>query len=403
MKEGIITMKYGFSEKVRYLKSSAVRDILKVINQGNIISFAGGLPEEKLFPTEAVSQAFYKAVTSNRKALQYGETEGVTELRQWLANRMSNKGINRSFEDILITSGSQQAIDLFSRVMFDQGDVILAENPTYLAALQVFESYGTKVVGVDSDEDGMVISDLEKKITKWKPKCIYVVPTFSNPTGKVWSLERRKQILQLAEKYHVVIFEDDPYGELKFSSGDVPPPIASLDKKGLVLYTSTFSKTVVPAMRIGWIAGPHQIIRIMAQAKQATDLHTNSISQHALVHLVNDFDIDQHIETIRATYYERMLVMKDLLDRVDMEGLEYLEPKGGMFFWVKLREGINTEVMLADAVKEGVAFVPGAPFYVDNVKQNTLRMNFTNSEPAIIEEGMRRFVKVLEKNKTTIG
>lgn len=401
MKEGIITMKYGFSEKVKYLKSSAVRDILKVINQGNIISFAGGLPEEKLFPTEAVSQAFHKAVTSNRKALQYGETEGVTELRQWLANRMSNKGINRSFEDILITSGSQQAIDLFSRVMFDQGDVILAENPTYLAALQVFESYGTKVVGVDSDEDGMVISDLEKKITKWKPKCIYVVPTFSNPTGKVWSLERRKQILQLAEKYHVVIFEDDPYGELKFSSGDVPPPIASLDKKGLVLYTSTFSKTVVPAMRIGWIAGPHQIIRIMAQAKQATDLHTNSISQHALVHLVNDFDIDQHIETIRATYYERMLVMKDLLDRVDMEGLEYLEPKGGMFFWVKLPEGINTEVMLADAVKEGVAFVPGAPFYVDNVKQNTLRMNFTNSEPAIIEEGMRRFVKVLEQNKTT--
>src|SRR5690606_38871690 len=297
MKEGIITMKYGFSEKVKYLKSSAVRDILKVINQGNIISFAGGLPEEKLFPTEAVSQAFHKAVTSNRKALQYGETEGVTELRQWLANRMNNKGINRSFEDILITSGSQQAIDLFSRVMFDQGDVILAENPTYLAALQVFESYGTKVVGVDSDEDGMVISDLEKKITKWKPKCIYVVPTFSNPTGKVWSLERRKQILQLAEKYHVVIFEDDPYGELKFSSGDVPPPIASLDKKGLVLYTSTFSKTVVPAMRIGWIAGPHQIIRIMAQAKQATDLHTNSISQHALVHLVNDFDIDQHIET----------------------------------------------------------------------------------------------------------
>lgn len=395
-------MKYGFSERVRYLKSSAVRDILKVINQGDIISFAGGLPEEKLFPTEAVSNAFHKAITSNRKALQYGETEGVFELREWLAERMNRKGIERPAEDVLITSGSQQAIDLFSRVMFDEGDIILAENPTYLAALQVFESYGTKVIGVESDEHGMIISDLENKITKYKPKCIYVVPTFSNPTGKVWSLERRQQLLQLADKYHVLIFEDDPYGELKFDETEAPKPIAALDKKGLVLYTSTFSKTVVPAMRIGWIAGPHQIIRIMAQAKQATDLHTNSISQHALVHLVHDFDIDQHIETIRATYYERMLVMRELLDQIEMEGLEYLEPKGGMFFWVKLPEGINTEAMLNEAVKEGVAYVPGAPFYVDNAKLNTLRMNFTNSEPAIIEEGMRRFVKVVEGNRIKI-
>ena len=249
----------------------------------------------------------------------------------------------------------------------------------------------------------MIISDLEDKITRFKPKCIYVVPTFSNPTGKVWSLERRQQLLQLADKYHVVIFEDDPYGELKFDNMEAPPPIAALDNKGLVLYTSTFSKTVAPAMRIGSIAGSHQIIRIMSQAKQATDLHTNSISQHALVHLVNDFDIDEHIETIRATYFERMLVMRELLDQIDMEGLEYLEPKGGMFFWVKLPEGMNTGAMLDEAVKEGVAYVPGAPFYVDNAKLNTLRMNFTNSEPAIIEEGMRRFVRVVEGNRAKIG
>ncbi|WP_163540070.1 PLP-dependent aminotransferase family protein [Gracilibacillus sp. YIM 98692] len=389
-------MKYGFSDKVKYLKSSAVRDILKVINQGNIISFAGGLPEEDLFPVDAVDQAFHKAVTSSKKSLQYGETEGVPALREALTERMAEKGLQSSPEDILITSGSQQAIDLFSRVMFNKGDVILTENPTYLAALQVFESYETNVVAVDSDDEGMVLEDLEEKIARLKPKCIYVVPTYSNPTGKVWSLERRKKLLELAYKYHVVIFEDDPYGELQFDTEDAPPSIASLDKQNLVLYTSTFSKTVVPAMRIGWIVGPHQIIRIMAQAKQATDLHTNTISQHALVHLLHDFDIDAHIQTIRDTYYKRMLVMKDLLSKADIEGLEYIVPKGGMFFWVTLPEHFNTTELLNEAVKEGVAFVPGAPFYVSDAQQNTMRLNFTNSKPDQIEEGMKRLVQVLE-------
>lgn len=213
------------------------------------------------------------------------------------------------------------------------------------------------------------------------------------------SLERRKKLLELANKYHVVIFEDDPYGELQFDEKAAPPSIASLDNNDLVLYTSTFSKTVVPAMRIGWIVGPHQIIRIMAQAKQATDLHTNSISQHALIHLLHDFDIDEHIQIIRKTYYERMLVMKRLLDSVEIDGLEYIVPKGGMFFWVKLPDHINTKKLLNEAVKEGVAFVPGAPFYVSEPDQTTLRLNFTNSEPSLIEEGMKRFVKVLEATK----
>ncbi|SFL95043.1 2-aminoadipate transaminase [Gracilibacillus orientalis] len=393
-------MKYGFSERVKYMKSSAVRDILKIINQGNIISFAGGLPEEDLFPVEAIDNAFHRAITTNKKALQYGETEGVPQLRELLAERMKQKGLHRSADNILITSGSQQAIDLFSRVMFNKGDVILTETPTYLAALQVFESYETNIVAVDSDDDGMVLADLEEKIVQHKPKCIYVVPTYSNPTGKVWSLERRQKLLELANKYHVVIFEDDPYGELQFDENEAPPSIASLDENEIVLYTSTFSKTVVPAVRIGWIVGPHQIIRIMAQAKQATDLHTNSISQHALVHLLQDFNIDEHIQTIRKTYYERMLVMKRLLETVDIEGLEYIVPKGGMFFWVMLPKQINTKDLLNEAVKEGVAFVPGEPFYVSDPEQNTLRLNFTNSEPALIEEGMKRFVKVLEATNT---
>lgn len=392
-------MKYGFSHRVRYLRSSAVRDILKVVNKGDVISFAGGLPDEGLFPVEAMQQAFNKALTSGNKALQYGETEGVLALREKLVERMERKGITRQPEDILVTSGSQQAIDLFARIMFNPGDIILTENPTYLAALQVFSSYETNVVAVESDQDGMLEADLEEKIKTLKPKCIYVVPTYSNPGGKVWSLDRRKKLLRLAKKYHVVILEDDPYGDIQFEKKESPPSLASMDQNKYVLYTSTFSKTVAPALRIGWIVGPHQIIRLMAQAKQATDLHTNSISQHALVHLIEDFDLDGHIQLIRDTYYERMLIMKQLLDQVELEGMSYTEPKGGMFMWVNMPKHINTTHLLEKAVNKGVAFVPGAPFYVSDPEENTMRLNFTNANPQQIKLGMERLVSVIEETK----
>lgn len=392
-------MKYGFSHRVRYLRSSAVRDILKVVNKGDVISFAGGLPDEGLFPVEAMQQAFNKALTSGNKALQYGETEGVLALREKLVERMERKGISRKVEDILVTSGSQQAIDLFARIMFNPGDIVLTENPTYLAALQVFSSYETNVIAVESDQDGMLEADLEEKIKTLKPKCIYVVPTYSNPGGKVWSLDRRKKLLRLAKKYHVVILEDDPYGDIQFEKKETPPSLASMDQNKYVLYTSTFSKTVAPALRIGWIVGPHQIIRLMAQAKQATDLHTNSISQHALVHLIEDFDLDGHIQLIRDTYYERMLIMKHLLDQVELEGMSYTEPKGGMFMWVNMPKHINTTKLLEKAVGKGVAFVPGAPFYVSDPEENTMRLNFTNANPQQIKLGMERLVSVIEETK----
>ncbi|PXW90881.1 2-aminoadipate transaminase [Streptohalobacillus salinus] len=390
-------MKYGFADRVRYFDSSAVRDILKVVNKGDVISFAGGLPDEGLFPVDAVEKAFSKAIRSGNKALQYAETEGVMALRKQLAGRMSKKGIQRKAKDVLVTSGSQQAIDLFSRVMFNPGDVILTENPTYLAALQVFASYETQVIPVDSDVDGMIESDLEEKIKQHHPKCIYVVPTFSNPDGKVWSQARRDMLMKLAERYHVVIMEDDPYGDIQFDPASMPKSLAAMDTSNqYVVYTSTISKTVVPAMRIGWITGPHQIIRLIAQAKQAADLHTNSISQHALSHLLNDYDLDQHIETIRETYKGRMEIMKRRLDNANIEGLTYLEPKGGMFFWVTLPERYDPQALLEIAVAAGVAFVPGQPFYVGSKKRHTLRLNFTNATPDLIEEGMDRLVKVLK-------
>lgn len=392
-------MKYGFAKRVRHMQSSAVRDILKVVNKGDVISFAGGLPDEKLFPVEAVRQAFDEALSSSNKVLQYGETEGVPALKEKLAERMRQKQILREPEHILVTSGSQQAIDLFARIMFDPRDIVLTENPTYLAALQVFQSYEVNIVPVESDDDGMLEEDLEEKIIRLKPKCIYVVPTYSNPGGKVWSLERRKQLIKLAKKHHVIVFEDDPYGDIKFDEADTVPPLASMDNNEYVVYTSTFSKTVVPAMRTGWIAGPYQIIRMMAQAKQATDLHTNSLTQHALVHLMKEFDLDEHINMLCSEYKERMQVMKALLDRVD--GVSYIEPRGGMFFWVNMPPQVNTTALLAEAVDKGVAFVPGAPFYVRNPEQNTLRLNFTNADPEKIETGMKKLVEVMNNSYTS--
>lgn len=389
-------MKYAFANRVRHMQSSAVRDILKIVNKGNVISFAGGLPDDNLFPLEGIEAAFEKTFQSGKRALQYMETEGYLPLREVLIERMKKKGIQRSNTDeVLLTTGSQQAIDLFARIMFNPGDIILTENPTYLAALQVFQSYEADVISVNSDEHGMIPDDLEVKMRAYKPKCIYVVPTFSNPTGRVWSPERRKQLYELAKKYHVIIFEDDPYGDIQFHNKHDYTPIAAFDDDGThVLYTSTFSKTAVPALRTGWITGPYQIIRMMSQAKQANDLHSNSLAQQALFHLCTDFDLDGHISKLREVYFERMNIMLQQLEHSKIPGLTYVVPQGGMFFFLEVDDSINTTTLLKDAVRNGVAYVPGAPFYVGKGKENTLRLNFTHSTPEKIQEGMRKLIEV---------
>lgn len=389
-------MRYAFAKRVQHLQSSAVRDLLKITDKGGVISFAGGLPDDDLFPVEAVEKAFSKTFQSGKKAFQYGVTEGFVPLRDVLVDRMKQKGIPSTTDEVMLTTGSQQAIDLFARVMFSPGDIILTENPTYLAAVQVFQSYEVNIIPVESDEDGMVPEDLEYKIKKYRPKCVYVVPTFSNPAGKVWPLERRVRLLELAKKKKVLIFEDDPYGEIKFNEEAAYTPIAALDGGERVLYTSTFSKTVVPALRTGWIKGPYQIIRMMAQAKQAADLHSNSLSHHALYHLCCDFDLDGHIQKLRSAYYNRMRVMQRLLDQAQLPGLSYIEPKGGMFFWVRLPEEIDTAKLLNTAVEKGAAYVPGAPFYVSDPENNTMRLNFTHATPEKLEEGMEILVDVFK-------
>ncbi|HJV45285.1 MAG TPA: PLP-dependent aminotransferase family protein [Bacillota bacterium] len=387
-------MNYAFADRTRNFTSSAVRDILTVIQQGNVISFAGGLPSEEFFPVEQVQLAYELVFASGTGALQYGVTEGYLPLRVMLRERMKTKGIYSEPETIMMTTGSQQAIDLFSKVMLSPSDIVLTENPTYLAALQVFRSYEAQVCPVEGDEYGMDPQDLEHKIQKLKPKFIYVVPTFSNPEGKVWSQERRIALIELAKKYNVLVLEDDPYGEIQFDDRETYQPLASLDQERThVLYTSTFSKTVVPALRSGWITGPKEVIRMMAQAKQASDLHSSSIDQQALYFLMRDFDLNNHIALLRREYAQRMNVMCDYLNK--LEGLNFTEPRGGMFIWVKAGEHIDMSSLLHEAVNHGVAYVPGSSFYVENAQKNTFRLNFTHSTPEKLKLGMMRLSEVL--------
>ncbi|MDF1509132.1 PLP-dependent aminotransferase family protein [Robertmurraya sp. DFI.2.37] len=393
-------MDYSFSEQTKHFKSSAVRDILSVIQQGNVISFAGGLPSDDFFPIEAVQSAYEKVFASGRSSLQYGLTEGFTPLREVLQTVMTNKGITSTVEKTLLTTGSQQVIDLFSRIMLAEGDVVLTEDPTYLAALQVFRSYGAKVIAVKGDENGMDPHDLEEKMRVYQPKFVYVVPTFSNPEAKIWSAERRQKLVELCYQYHVLTLEDDPYGELNFTN-DTFEPIASFDEKGShILYTSTFSKTVVPGLRTGWVTGPDEVIAMMSQAKQMTDLHSSSIDQQALYYIMRDFDLQRHIETLRKEYYVRMTIMRDYLNKLDRGLFKWKEPKGGMFMWIEGDEELDATSLLGEAVKNGVAYVPGTPFYVNEPKLNTFRLNFSHSTPDNIKLGMDRLVSVLTRQVT---
>ncbi len=391
-------MEYSFSKSVDALSSSAVREILKLTQGSEIISLAGGLPAEEFFPVEEMREAFQRVFNLGAKSLQYGLTDGYIPLRESIVARMKQKNMNVSIDNMIVTTGSQQAVDLLSRVYLDEGDVVLVENPTYLAALQLFQSRGIRAVPVDGDEAGMDLDDLAAKIEKYRPKMVYVVPTFANPTGKVWSVERRLGLLRICREHHILILEDDPYGELQFDAGESYPTLFSLDHHphdSIVVYTSTFSKTVAPGLRTGWAIGDTRVIQAMVRAKQAVDLHSSTIDQMALHQLLTHFDLDSHIAKIRAAYQERMQLMDDLLSRQHWTDIKWNKPKGGMFFWVELPEHVNAKEMLKRAVQEGVAFVPGSPFYAEQPKSNTLRLNFTHTHPDKMVLAISRLSKVM--------
>ncbi|QSF43894.1 aminotransferase-like domain-containing protein [Paenibacillus tianjinensis] len=395
-------MKINYADMTGHLGSSAVRDILKVTQGKDIISLAGGLPGEDLFPVEAVREAYNRALSGSASSLQYGLTEGYAPLREAVAARLTLQGIPVQAADLLLTTGSQQAIDLFCKVLLDPGDTVLIEAPTYLAALQVLGSYRADLQTVQSDEFGMLPDHLEEQLRLHRPKLLYTVPTFNNPSGASWSRERRERTVELCRRYNVLILEDNPYGEITFDEtpGAYPPTMASIDRSSgddsCVVYTGTFSKIVAPALRTGWITGPSELIQMIAKAKQAADLHSSAIDQRALHELLQGFDIDAHIRVISREYHSRMKRLSGELSGRGWEGASFSEPRGGMFLWLKLAPDINTTELLPLAVEQGVAFVPGGVFYAADPLTNAMRLNFTHTPPALVPLAVQRLETALE-------
>ena len=385
------------ARRMASMPPSAVREILKVAEQPDVLSFAGGLPAPELFPIEPIAAAYAETLTDEgRAALQYSTTEGFGPLREWVCARLATRGISVAVDQVLITNGSQQGIDLAARVLLDPGDLVAVENPSYLAALQTFAGCEASFMVIDSDDSGMDIDALERAVAERLPKLIYVVPEFHNPKGTTLSLERRRRLIRLAQAHRIPVLEDDPYGELRFR-GERIPPLAALDDRGMVIHLGTFSKTLAPGMRLGWMVGPKELIRAATIAKQAADLHTGTLAQRAAARLLRTFDYDGHLAVIRRAYGQRAMTMLDALERHFPPGARWTRPDGGLFVWAELPEGISADDIFADALRDKVAFVPGSAFFAGAPKRQFLRLNYSNRPPELIEEGIMRLGRVVAR------
>jgi 2-aminoadipate transaminase len=378
------------------MSSSIIREILKFTQMPDVISFAGGLPAPELFPVREFEEASRHVLnTDGQTALQYSLTEGLLPLRQALSEKMQKYGVPAERHNIMLTNGSQQALDLIGRIFIDEGDVIVTGNPTYLGALQAFKVYSPRIEAIPVDDEGMQVEKLEQVLKKVKPKFIYVLPNFHNPMGVTLTLERRTQLVRIAAKYGTPIIEDDPYGELRFEGEDITP-IVVLHKEN-VLYLSTFSKTLAPGIRLGWVVAPEQIIRKLVQAKQATDLHTSTFIQMIANDIMRRGILRAHSKVIKAAYGERRHIMTTSMEEHFPKGVTWTKPVGGLFLWARTPEHVNTMDLLETAVEEKVAYVPGTVFYPDGSGLNTMRLNFSNATPEKIREGIKRLGRVLEK------
>jgi 2-aminoadipate transaminase len=384
----------ALAHRMADMPPSAVREILKVAERPDILSFAGGLPAPELFPVDEIAAAHAEVLRlSGRSALQYSTTEGFGPLREWIAEHLRHRGIAARADELLITNGSQQGIDLVARVFLDPGDVVLVENPTYLAAIQAFAAYQVRLIAVPGDDEGMQVDRLPALIAAHRPKLIYLVPSFQNPKGTTLPPARRAALAAVAAEHRVAVLEDDPYGELTFA-GPPPRPVAA-DSQGNVCYLGTFSKTLAPGLRIGWLWGDAAVVRKATIAKQAADLHTATLAQRATAALLARFDYQGHVERIRGVYRERCLTMLTALAEHTPAGCRWVTPTGGMFVWLQLPAGLDADALLPTAIARKVAFVPGSAFFHHEIRRDFVRLNFSNQPPPSLVEGMRRFGQVI--------
>ncbi len=397
-----ISWTHRYAQRTRRMTSSAIRELLKVTEQPDMISFAGGLPASETFPVEEMAVAADRVLRDfGPQALQYSTTEGYRPLREWVAEHTA-PGLTISPDNILITSGSQQALDLLGKIFINPGDRLVVEVPTYMGALQAFNAYEAEYVSVPSDDQGMITAELEPAL-QIGPKLIYTMPTFQNPTGVTLTLDRRQQMVELAQRYGVPIIEDDAYGELRFEGSPIPKILAVAgsasngmgEYNGSVIYLSTFSKTLAPGLRLAWIVAPLEVIRKLVQAKQGADLHSATLNQMIAYEAVCDGFLQQHLPLIRRVYRERREVMLTALTEHFPPEVHWTRPDGGLFLWVTLPPEVSGEELLPAALTAKVAFVPGAPMFPNGGGENTLRLNFSNATPAQIRAGIARLGRVL--------
>jgi len=383
------------------VRPSTIREILKVTEQADIISFAGGLPAPELFPVANILTATERVLSQDgASALQYGPSEGFAPLRESFAAESRKRGIACTADDILIMTGSQQPLDLMGKIFLDAGDCVLTENPTYMAALQAFQSYEVRFVAAPTDEGGLIPEALPELIERERPKFLYTIPNFQNPTGVTLRAERRKAIYEIAARYGLVILEDDPYGALRYAGTGIPP-IKSLDIEGLVVYLSTVSKTIAPGLRVGWAIASQEIRRKLTIAKQAADLHTSSLDQRIVHRYLSDFDSDAHVERIRHAYGERFAIMDARLRETMPADFTWTHPEGDMFLWVTCPAGVDTNELMRQAMARKVLFVPGRDFFPDASGQRFMRLNFSNATAAKIQEGIGRLAEVCHAHLAT--
>jgi 2-aminoadipate transaminase len=389
---------HRYAQRTKAMKGSAIRELLKLTEEPDVISFAGGLPAPDVFPVDEFKRACtYVLDHQGAQALQYGSTDGYQPLREMIARHTNRLGINVNASNILITSGSQQALDLLGKIFINPGDRILVESPTYLGALQAWNAYGAEYITVPCDDYGMDTDALEEALRS-APKFIYVLPNFQNPTGVTLSMERRQKLVELADRYGVPIVEDDPYGQLRYE-GEFLPAVNLIDANlreknghytGNVIYLGTFSKILAPGIRLAWVIAPQEVISKLIVAKQGTDLHTSTFNQIVAHEVSQHGFLDQHVELIKSVYRTRRDAMLDSLQENMPDGVSWTHPQGGLFLWVKLPDKMNSTELMPEALKQKVAFVPGASFYATGGGLNTMRLNFSCCKPEVINEGISR-------------
>ena len=395
-----------FAQRLDNVETSAIRELFKLLGKPGIISFAGGFPDSAMFDVVGIQEASQKALAENAaQALQYGATEGFGPLREQLAAFMVAKGAQDvSAEQLIVTTGSQQALDLLGKCMISPGDKVIVEGPTFLATIQCFRLYGAEVISAPVDENGVIVDELEKLMAEHQPKLVYLIPTFGNPSGATLSLERRQRVLELAVKYQTLVVEDDPYGDLYF--GEAPPPsLLALSSqvpgsRDWLAHCGSLSKVLSPGLRIGWLVAPPELLARAVMCKQFSDAHTSTFAQATAAQYLKSGAMPATLAHVREVYARRAKAMGDALREHLGDAVEFLQPQGGLFLWVRLtgKGGALADAgeLAKRAIAQGVAFVPGAPFFAQNPDATSFRLSFATADEDKIREGIARLAQALK-------